>query len=110
MLGGADHGMPFRGGESGDRLWETEGVGRGEAMCRPRKQNGWWICEEGPLGVKNHCQGPRLPEGKQACAGSRCSWRAPTRSKCLPLRPTSSPRQLLRVGQKHVFLGHHLQP
>lgn len=36
MLGGADHGMSFREGECGDRLWETDGVGHGEALCRPR--------------------------------------------------------------------------
>lgn len=24
MLGGADHDMPFRGGEFGDGIWETE--------------------------------------------------------------------------------------
>lgn len=61
MLGGADHGMPFRGGEFGDG---ARG-GHVQAMCRPSKQSRWWICEERPLGVKNYREDPGLPEGRQ---------------------------------------------
>lgn len=72
MLGGADHGMSFRGGEFGGGLGRQKEWGHGEVICRPSKQSRWWIGEERPLGAKNYLEGPGLPEGRQEHAGSRC--------------------------------------